>query len=162
MIRRAFLGHAQRGALLALLCAGCVACGADLETSPPGTLDRPALGDSWLIINYWATWCAPCREEIPELNRLARKAPELAVYAVNFDGMQGDALTRAAVDMGIEFALLTSDPAPLFSEKSPTVLPTTLIVSPNGTVTTRLLGPQTEAGLREEIAYAQSQPQSGQ
>ena len=41
----------------------------------------------WRIINYWAIWCAPCREEIPELNELDRST-ELVVLAVNYDGIR--------------------------------------------------------------------------
>ncbi|MEE4661371.1 MAG: TlpA disulfide reductase family protein [Halieaceae bacterium] len=142
-------------ALLALTLSCLLACTAQEDASGNAVVSRPALGDNWLVINYWASWCAPCREEIPELNRLARRAPELSIYAINFDGIQGEALLAAARDMGIEFTLLDEDPAALLSVETPTVLPTTLIVGPDGAVATRLLGPQTEQGLRRELALAQ-------
>ncbi|MFT4997247.1 MAG: thiol-disulfide isomerase/thioredoxin, partial [Flavobacteriales bacterium] len=40
----------------------------------------------WTYINYWATWCKPCIEEIPELNEFAAQNPYLVVLGVNFDG----------------------------------------------------------------------------
>ena len=43
----------------------------------------------WRIVNYWAVWCGPCREEIPELNRLHEET-DLVVFAVNYDGKQGE------------------------------------------------------------------------
>ena len=53
------------------------------------------LEGQWLLINYWAEWCGPCRKEIPELNRLAQH-PQAAVQVlgVNYDGVQGEALAR--------------------------------------------------------------------
>jgi len=100
----------------------------------------------WRIINYWAIWCAPCREEIPELNELDRST-ELVVLAVNYDGKTGDELASQAAEMGITFALLEQDPHATLSVARPKVLPTTLLVSPNGHVTDTLVGPQTREGL---------------
>jgi len=100
----------------------------------------------WRIINYWAIWCAPCREEIPELNELDRST-ELVVLAVNYDGKTGDELASQAAEMGITFALLEQDPRATLSVARPKVLPTTLLVSPDGHVTDTLVGPQTREGL---------------
>ena len=100
----------------------------------------------WRIINYWAIWCAPCREEIPELNELDRNT-ELVVLAVNYDGKTGDELASQAAEMGITFALLEQDPRAKLSVARPKVLPTTLLVSPDGQVTDTLVGPQTREGL---------------
>ena len=36
-----------------------------------------------MIINFWATWCAPCQREMPSLEKLTNKYPELKVYAIN-------------------------------------------------------------------------------
>lgn len=143
-----------RGLMLAavLVCLG--ACGPSGPPLPPGVVDTPALGGNWIIINYWAIWCAPCREEIPELNNLARSSSELDVYAINFDDVAGDALLEQAAELGIDFPLLARDPGPALGAARPTVLPTTLVVSPSGEVVTRLIGPQTKAALLQELAYA--------
>ena len=100
----------------------------------------------WRVINYWAIWCAPCREEIPELNELDRSS-ELVVLAVNYDGKTGDELASQAAEMGISFALLEEDPRVTLNIARPKVLPTTLLVSPDGLVTDTLVGPQTREGL---------------
>ena len=100
----------------------------------------------WRIINYWAIWCAPCREEIPELNELDRST-ELIVLAVNYDGKTGEELASQAAEMGISFALLEEDPRVTLNVARPKVLPTTLLVSPDGHVTDTLVGPQTREGL---------------
>src|SRR5690554_1349257 len=61
------------------------------------------LGEKWLLINYWAEWCAPCRTEIPELNALAASSDKLVVLGVNFDGLKGQELAEAADLLGIRF-----------------------------------------------------------
>ena len=41
------------------------------------------LHGDWVVINYWAEWCAPCREEIPELNELKAVAAEQGAVLMN-------------------------------------------------------------------------------
>ena len=100
----------------------------------------------WRVINYWAIWCAPCREEIPELNALDRDT-ELLVYAVNYDGKKGAELRSQAAELGIAFALLEEDPGAELGIERPRVLPTTLLVTPQGQVSDTLVGPQTRDSL---------------
>ena len=48
---------------------------------------------SVVLINFWATWCEPCRIEIPALNRLHKKYPSIAFYGINVD----DPANRGAI-----------------------------------------------------------------
>ena len=121
---------------LVLLClAGCDLSGTAL----------PRAGE-WRVVNYWAIWCGPCREEIPELNAL-NQHPAITVFAVNYDGQQGEVLIEQADKMGIAFELLEQDPAPDLGIERPRVLPTTLLVNPKGAVTDTLVGPQTQKAI---------------
>jgi thiol-disulfide isomerase/thioredoxin len=62
------------------------------------------------LVNYWATWCAPCLEEMPTLGQLARDMPELNVVGITVDGLAKEAeaeaqlarLTQGALDFYIE------------------------------------------------------------
>ncbi len=38
-----------------------------------------------MIINFWATWCSPCRKEMPSLEKLGAKLPEIDIFAVNME-----------------------------------------------------------------------------
>ena len=105
----------------------------------------PNAGD-WRGVNYWAIWCGPCREEIPELNALHHNSA-LTVFAVNYDGQQGEALIQQAAELGITFELLEQDPGPDLGVERPRVLPTTLLINPEGIVTDTLIGPQTQESL---------------
>ena len=64
-----------------------------------------------LVINYWATWCSPCRKEIPELNELDHQlSNRLDVIGVNYDGVVGEQLLQEMQNLGIEFDNLYADP----------------------------------------------------
>jgi thiol-disulfide isomerase/thioredoxin len=107
----------------------------------------PAEGQ-WRLVNYWALWCTPCREEIPELN-LVDKAPDITVFGVNYDDQKGPKLSQQRSEMGILFANLPQDPASALGVPRPSVLPTTLIVSPEGNLVATLKGPQTAQSLKQ-------------
>ena len=104
----------------------------------------------WVLVNYWAEWCKPCLEEIPELNELD-KAPDISVLGVNFDGVTGTALEQLGEEMGIEFLMLGQDPGPEFGWKMPVGLPATFIVDPSGNLVETRFGPQTEEDIRTLI-----------
>ena len=99
-----------------------------------------------VLINYWAVWCKPCIEEIPELNALAER-DAITVLGYNFDRSEGDVLQEQVNKLGIGFELLKGDPAPQFKQKTPSALPATMLISPEGKFIKWLMGPQTEAGL---------------
>lgn len=127
---------------LALTLAGC----AREEEAPAGTLHTPG---QWLLVNYWAEWCKPCIEEIPELAAFARAHADRArVVLVNFDGATGEALAQQAQTLGIpQDLLLASDPAPELGLERPQALPATFVIGPDGRQRSVLLGPQTVASL---------------
>ena len=105
--------------------------------------ERPFQGDHWTVVNYWAVWCKPCREEIPELNELNKDA-DIQVLGVNFDRKAGDALAVDSETLGLDFRNI-EDPSQALGVQRPSVLPTTLVISPKGEVEAVLVGPQTAA-----------------
>lgn len=111
-------------------------------------LDWDGLRGQWVLVNYWAEWCKPCLEEIPELNELDA-SDRITVLGVNFDGIRGQELVDLGNTMGIEFAMLTDDPGVAFGWKTPVALPATFVVDPEGNLYETRFGPQTEEELRE-------------
>ncbi|MEH6564760.1 MAG: TlpA disulfide reductase family protein [Halopseudomonas sp.] len=95
-----------------------------------------------VVVNYWAQWCGPCRDELPELNRLARDFPQARVIGIDFDGATGEELLAATEQMNIEFAVLGADFAAAKGLAKPEVLPTTYILDEQGEVLHTLRGPQ--------------------
>ena len=102
----------------------------------------------WVMVNYWAEWCAPCIEEIPELNQLHKRYPEeLVVLGVNFDKIGGEELSTLASRMHIRFGLIDPDPADILRLSRPAGLPTTYIFGRDGILAAKLVGPQTGESL---------------
>lgn len=139
----------QRSAAGLLLILGGAGCGAEpaFKLADGGAAPLAEWRGRWLLINYWAEWCAPCRDEIPELNALHHARPELAVLGVNYDGAQGDELKALIDRMGIEFPVLAEDPQPHWGYEMPSGLPMTVLIAPDGALHGRLLGPQTRETL---------------
>lgn len=95
-----------------------------------------------LLVNYWAEWCKPCREEIPELNRVAR-SEDIVVVGVNFDLPEARENRAQAQKMGIEFPLLLDEPIGRWGRPRPDVLPATFVIGADGRWRETLYGPQT-------------------
>ena len=123
-------------------------------------LQLDELRGQWVLINYWAQWCKPCIKEIPELNALNRDYPQVTVLGVNYDGATGQELDAQLDKLGVDFTTLAQDPAAQLGVPRPAVLPTTLVLGPDGTLRQTLVGPQT----LESLAHAAEQalPQAKQ
>ncbi|WP_166264982.1 TlpA family protein disulfide reductase [Marinobacter caseinilyticus] len=113
-------------------------------------LDWDSLRGQWVLVNYWAEWCKPCLEEIPELNALDAKA-NVTVLGVNFDGIRGDDLIALGQKMNIRYGMLAEDPGPTFGWKLPVALPATFVVNPEGDLLEARFGPQTEQQIMDLI-----------
>ena len=100
----------------------------------------------------------PCKEEIPELNELHREAKEhgLAVFGVSFDELVGGALEEQVEKMEIEFPVVIEDPRQMFGYGEPEVLPMTVLIDSDGSVSKILIGPQTLDGILAEIKTLES------
>ena len=59
------------------------------------------------VVNFWATWCAPCRAEIPEFSNFAERHPEVRVLGVSVDqALHGTRLAAAARRLGVTYTVL--------------------------------------------------------
>lgn len=124
------------------------------------TLDgKPQALDTWrgrvLAINYWATWCAPCREEIPLFVRLQQ---EYAGKGLQFIGIaidQPDKVRDFAREFKINYPLLIAglDAVELSRQagNKAGVLPYTLLLDRSGNIAASLVGTLSEARLREHL-----------
>lgn len=155
---RARGGRQRRRSGLVAAIALCVLLGGCDKTDQARLADGRAVPweqwqGRWLLVNYWAEWCAPCRREIPELNRLHAEAGDagVVVLGVNFDGLSGPALTTLMTRMGIRFPVLVADPGGRWDQAPPSVLPSTLVIAPDGALRDVLVGPQSYESLARAV-----------
>jgi thiol-disulfide isomerase/thioredoxin len=137
----------MKAILILALSLGLAACDANEKPNAEPSLE--GLRGQWVLINYWAQWCKPCIEEIPELNALDQQYPQVTVLGVNYDGASGAELEQQLQRLGVEFVNLESDPAAQLGVPRPVVLPSTLVVKPSGELLTTLVGPQTLESLAQ-------------
>lgn len=141
--------------LLLLILLSLIACNQSVDYGPNDRFTITDYQGKWVIINYWAEWCAPCIKEIPELNALdANYSDQLEVFAVNFDKIMGDELKALSARMGISFDLIEKDPADILRLSRPASLPTTYIFDQNGILQFKLVGPQTSESLLKIMSIA--------
>jgi len=99
------------------------------------------------FINYWATWCLPCLEEMPELADFREEHQEVVeVYAVNYDGLDVDQLRKEILALQVKIPALLDDPNRRLGYERPSVLPATVVML-DGQVKEVLIGPQTKQTL---------------
>lgn len=97
-----------------------------------------------VLLNIWATWCVPCREEMPALSRLQRKlgSPQFEVLALSIDSGGAEAVKRFYGEVGVDALAIYVDPSMQASAAVRTVgVPTTLLIDPEGREIARHVGP---------------------
>ena len=105
----------------------------------------------WLVVNYWASWCEPCRKEIPELVKLQQANKDIVVVGVNYDFIGLEKVRKLMQQFGVTYPVLMTDPVAQLGEKMIEVLPTTFIISPDGKIIARKMGEQTAKELESII-----------
>jgi thiol-disulfide isomerase/thioredoxin len=97
-----------------------------------------------VLLNIWATWCVPCRDEMPALDRLQTElgGNAFVVVAVNIDKNGPDKARAFLQETGATHLALYTDPSgKLFAALKAVGMPTTLIIDRNGKEIGRLVGP---------------------
>src|SRR4051812_22273226 len=89
----------------------------------------------YVVLNFWATWCVPCIQEIPEIAAFAKAHPEVAVLGVAVDAEDNVAKVKQfATKTGHDYPLVFSNAAVEKQLGDPRALPTTRVYDPAGKV----------------------------
>jgi thiol-disulfide isomerase/thioredoxin len=88
----------------------------------------------WVLVNYWATWCPPCLEEVPDLVNLydQHKQKDLMVLGVVFDYKDVKEVNEYVDDMLMSYPIVLGDDSVTAQIGSAEVMPTTYIYNPQG------------------------------
>jgi thiol-disulfide isomerase/thioredoxin len=121
----------------------------DIEVFNGSNTNLTKLEGSWVVINYWADWCAPCIKEIPELNEFALENKDIFVFTFNFDQLDQEDLAPIAKKFNIEVPSLVTHPRDIWGIQTPPAVPATFFINPNGELSLSLFRPQTKDALND-------------
>ena len=117
--------------------------------------DNVSLSDfrgQWVVLNYWATWCEPCREEMPELSQLHDQNKNITVLGLAFEDNYDTAFESFVRLLDVSYPILKMDidhPPKPFGK--PSVLPSTVLIDPRGRPIKTFFGPITMGQLKHYI-----------
>lgn len=86
----------------------------------------------WVVVNYWATWCPPCLEEIPDLIALHEKRKDLAILGVALEYKDAKEVRTFVDDNLMSYPVVLGDDRLIGQIGPADVLPTTYIYNPQG------------------------------
>ena len=99
--------------------------------------------DKLLILNFWATWCEPCKEEMPSLDNLQNN-PELdkiKIFAINIGKEKLDKVNKFFIDLNIKnFEPYFDSPTTLAKKFSLRGVPTSILINKEGQEFARIIG----------------------
>lgn len=110
-----------------------------------------------VFLNFWASWCGPCRSEMPEIQRLAVSLPpNSAILTVNMTAQETSpaAVKEYLESEGFAFAVVTDPEGTAGQAYRVLSLPTSVFVSPEGVITARINGPLTAAVMGDYLKAA--------
>lgn len=125
-----------------------------VDTVDHGRFDLADKRGQWVVVNFWATWCAPCLKEIPDLNALDARREDLEVIGLAYEETTADALRafygeKVRPEYPVAIVDVYSPPADF---DTPRGLPFTVLIDPQGAVAHKFLGPVTGADIEAKIS----------
>lgn len=124
--------------LLAVMCCLPIAgtAASDFQITDIGGVEHRLSNyrGKWVLVNYWATWCPPCFEEVPDLIHLYENRPkkDVMVIGVVFDYQDLQEVADYINDMVMSYPVALSENVKVQEMQAVTALPTTFIFNPQG------------------------------
>jgi peroxiredoxin len=107
----------------------------------------------WVLVNYWATWCPPCLEELPELEVFHNnhKDRDAVVLGVSMERIKEERLREFVEDQFLSFPILMTPPVMKTELGKVPGLPTSFLIDPSGEVVAKQVGSLTAADIEQFI-----------
>ncbi len=128
--------------LLLVLLPG-VACAADnftLTDAQGKSHSLAGYSGKWVIVNFWATWCPPCLEEIPDLVAIKESRKDIEVIGIAMEFQDARQVMQFAEGMFVNYPIVLGDRKISESVGRVDGLPTTFIYDPQGKLAQRHVG----------------------
>ena len=94
-----------------------------------------------MVLNFWATWCAPCKKEMPSLEKLAQNLPQVNVYPINMEPPNKLRVRDWLQDIGVVSLNTYFDPKLDLAKKFKLIgMPTTVLINKDGNEFGRIMG----------------------
>ena len=138
---------------------GAIAPDFELQTLDGGNLRLSSLRGKAVLLNFWATYCSPCKIEMPWFVELQREyGPQgFQIVGVAMDDASTDDIAKFAKDMGVNYPILLGKEAVGLSYGGVNVLPTTFFLDRDGKVIAREFGLQSRSVFVDHIKDALNQ-----
>ncbi|MGX9719159.1 TlpA family protein disulfide reductase [Stenotrophomonas acidaminiphila] len=109
----------------------------------------------WVVVNFWATWCGPCLQEMPELSALHAMRGNVEVLGLAYEDIEPDEMRAFLEKHPVAYPIVILDPYnPPEDFATPRGLPMTYLIAPDGKVAKQFLGPVDARKIEQAIAEA--------
>lgn len=120
--------------------------------------DLAAHRGQWVVVNFWATWCAPCLKEMPELSALHVMRDNIEVVGLAYEDIEPADMQAFLKEHPVAYPVVIVDTyAPPADFATPRGLPMTYLINPDGKLSKQFLGPVTAHDIEAAIAAAGGQ-----
>lgn len=150
------MGARLAACLLALACAGAGAAPFTLVDVHGVTHSLAAYRGRWVVLNVWASWCAPCVREMPELQAFAQAHPDVVLLGLSADGTDAARVAQFAARLGVRYPVIAADTGAL-GQFGLRAFPTTVLYAPDGRLAARHEGSVTRADVETMLSAADLQ-----
>lgn len=106
----------------------------------------------WVLVNYWATWCAPCRKEIPDFSQMHDAREDITVLGLAYEETDVESFKIFLQEYPASYPILLVDTYnPPEDLGAPLALPTSFLVNPEGALVETWVGPITSQQITARV-----------